>query len=222
MRHLISIPSSITWCFRRSAALVDMTMASTTSRPMCRTLADGTGTICSRCSQSFWVCSQCCREQKKPMVTMVYVRSSVLFPVFPVLWCDPRKESDHRNPTAVLSVVAVAGYRPASWVPRGPRLVAVSTCLTCVHWIGKGVPMWAFKLGMACCSIKSTRAVTLNHWAGCGSWRRVADDEVQVRERWLARCGVTPRGVGSSGGVLDAGHSRRNLGLLRGAAMGVK
>lgn len=123
MRHLISIPSSITWCFRRSAALVDMTMASTTSRPMCRTLADGTGTICSRCSQSFWVRSQCCREHKKPMVTMVYVRSSVLFPVFPVLWGDPRKESGHRNPTAVLSVVAVAGYRPAfvgvAWFPPG-------------------------------------------------------------------------------------------------------
>jgi NADH:ubiquinone oxidoreductase subunit B-like Fe-S oxidoreductase len=66
----------------------------------------------------------------------------------------------------------------------------VNTCLTCANWEGKGVPMWAFKLGMACCSIKNTKAVTLNHWAACGRWRRANTDQVDERVVWLKRVGV--------------------------------
>jgi hypothetical protein len=66
----------------------------------------------------------------------------------------------------------------------------VSTCLTCSNWTGKGVPMWAFKLGMACCSVKNTKAVTLSHWAACGSWRRATTEQVDERVVWLKRVGV--------------------------------
>lgn len=98
----------------------------------------------------------------------------------------------------------------------------MSTCLTCVNWTGKGVPMWAFKLGMACCSIKNTRAVTLNHWAACGSWRRVADDQVEIRRRWLGRVGGRSPRSGSFPEGLDAGNSSHVVGLFHDADKGVK
>lgn len=66
----------------------------------------------------------------------------------------------------------------------------MSTCLTCANWTGNGVPRWAFRLGMACCTFK-TPAVTLNHWAGCSKWRQATTDQVDERVVWLGRCGVT-------------------------------
>lgn len=66
----------------------------------------------------------------------------------------------------------------------------MSTCLACINWTGAGVPRWAFKLGMACCALKNTRAVTLPHWAACPSWRGTHQEQIAQRSAWLARCGV--------------------------------
>ncbi len=96
------------------------------------------------------------------------------------------------------------------------------TCLTCSNWDARGVPRFAFRMGMAFCSIKRTQAVTLAHWRGCESWSPAADSAVAERVEWLRRIGIdTPR-FGSFPCPPDAGHSRREVGLFHGAAKGVK
>lgn len=70
----------------------------------------------------------------------------------------------------------------------------MTTCLTCANWQGKGVPLWAFKLGMARCAMKSP-AVTLNHWAACEQWRSTDQEQIDKRLVWLGRCGVQVRSV---------------------------
>lgn len=84
------------------------------------------------------------------------------------------------------------------------------------------MPRWAFRLGMACCAMSNSKAVTLNHWAACGKFREVPAEQMPEREQWLARCGVatTPRS-GSFPSAPPAGHSRRVPGLFHGAAKGV-
>ncbi len=64
------------------------------------------------------------------------------------------------------------------------------TCLTCANWTVIGMPRWAFRLGMACCTQKNTQAVTLNHWAACASHRTTPESQMPDRLQWLKRCGV--------------------------------
>ena len=72
----------------------------------------------------------------------------------------------------------------------------MSTCRTCNHWTATGVPRWAFNMGMACCALKNTKAVTLNHWAACGLHQPAPADKLPERDAWLKRCGVkTPTNV---------------------------
>lgn len=95
------------------------------------------------------------------------------------------------------------------------------TCMSCVNWSPRSTPSWAARMGMAVCSIKNTKAVTLSHWRSCAGWRGLDEQRVEQRIEWLESVGHTPR----SGSFLcapNAGHSRRDLGLLHGPAMGVK
>ena len=61
----------------------------------------------------------------------------------------------------------------------------MSTCLSCTHWTGAGVPRWAFKLGMACCDLKNTKAVTMARWAACGRYSAADAGVVAARVLWL-------------------------------------
>lgn len=83
----------------------------------------------------------------------------------------------------------------------------MSTCLSCINWTVAGMPRWAFRLGMACCAMNNSKAVTLNHWAACGKFREVPADQMPEREQWLARCGVpTPPRSGSFQPAASAGN----------------
>lgn len=66
----------------------------------------------------------------------------------------------------------------------------MSTCLTCINWTVAGMPRWAFRMGMACCAVKNTKAITLNHWAACNSHRPAPESQMPERLQWLMRCGV--------------------------------
>ncbi len=98
----------------------------------------------------------------------------------------------------------------------------MSTCRTCANWTVVGMPRWAFRLGMACCSLSNSRAVTLNHWAACHQWRAAPATQLPEREQWLARCSstTTPRS-GSFQVQSHAGNWNREVGLLQGVAKGV-
>lgn len=67
---------------------------------------------------------------------------------------------------------------------------AVSTCLKCRHWIQGETPTWARGLGMAICSQKKTKAVTLNHWAQCRAFERTVETEFRRRVVELRAIGV--------------------------------
>ena len=69
----------------------------------------------------------------------------------------------------------------------------MSTCMNCVNWSANITVPWALRLGMRSCSVKNTKAVTLNHWAACPSWRATTPDQTEARAAWLARCGVEPK-----------------------------
>jgi hypothetical protein len=66
----------------------------------------------------------------------------------------------------------------------------MSTCLNCINWRLNVAPAWAARLGMGACAMKNTKAVTLNHWAACDSWRSASADLVQDRAQWLTARGV--------------------------------
>ena len=65
-----------------------------------------------------------------------------------------------------------------------------NTCRTCANWTVVGMPRWAFRLGMACCSLNNTHAVTLNHWVACQRWRKAPAEQMPDRMQWLSRCGL--------------------------------
>jgi hypothetical protein len=49
-------------------------------------------------------------------------------------------------------------------------------------------------MGMACCAVKNTKAVTLAHWRSCASYSGAPADELQRRGDLLASLGVVTTG----------------------------
>lgn len=68
------------------------------------------------------------------------------------------------------------------------------TCATCRHWLPRETPAWAARMGMACCAVKNTKAVTLAHWRSCASYSTAPADELQRRGDLLASLGVVKTG----------------------------
>lgn len=65
--------------------------------------------------------------------------------------------------------------------------MTATTCATCRHWLPKETPLWAARMHMACCALKSTKAVTMAHWHACPR-HVVADASVlDARSGWLHR-----------------------------------
>lgn len=65
----------------------------------------------------------------------------------------------------------------------------MTTCLSCINWSAPTTVAWALRLGMRSCSVKNTKAVTLNHWAACPSWRSATTEQTEARVAWLSRVG---------------------------------
>lgn len=100
------------------------------------------------------------------------------------------------------------------------------SCGTCKHWLLRETPRWGVDMGMAVCALKLTKAVTIAHWKACRKHEALPDDMAGARAEFVARftqagSQATPH-AGSFRPDTSAGHSRRDLGLLHGAAKGVK
>ncbi len=76
-------------------------------------------------------------------------------------------------------------------------------CLTCSQWEARGVPRFAFRMGMAFCLVKRTQAVTLPHWRDCGAWSAATEADVARRVVWLQRIGVDVEGRILKGAAVD-------------------
>jgi hypothetical protein len=63
----------------------------------------------------------------------------------------------------------------------------MSTCATCQHWPPRETPPWAARLGMACCAIKQTKAVTMSHWARCDQHQQASEERVAQRVQFIQR-----------------------------------